>query len=568
MKNTLKKIFTLGTVLSLVLMSAPAVFAAGAVFAVDCPNNNIAIANYTSGDGINSNGCWQKNVTTANTGDVINVRIFYHNGGDQPANNTIVKLTPNPTGMTARSSYSFTGSVGASNASTVSGNVAAYLPSALSLTYNSVIWKVNGNVQTLPGGQNGSEIFGSGLNLGTVAQGWNTQGSIVVAFTVGSTTSTQQKPTVTTMPETSVSQNSATFNGSVNGNGAPTSTWFEYGTSQSFGSITPQVNRGSGSTSFSATPSSPLTANTRYYFRAVAQNSAGITYSSVTENFITTSSGSTQQVPTITTLPASGIGQTTATFNGSVNGNGAPTSTWFEYGTTSSFGQTTPQVNRGSGQTSFTGVPSGPLSSNTTYYFRAVAQNSAGVVQSSVVESFITSSNQSAQCVINSFSANPSSVSSGGSSTLTWTTTNCSSASISSVGSVGTNSSINTGALYGTNTYTLTATGSSGTNQTSSVTVTVGQQQPNQCSINSFYANPSSVSSGGSSTLSWSTSNCTSANVSSIGSVSTNSSVNTGALYGTNTYTLTAYGQNTVTAQTTVTVSSVVNPTNQQPSVS
>jgi hypothetical protein len=70
--------------------------------------------------------------------------------------------------------------------------------------------------------------------------------------------------------------------------------------------------------------------------------------------------------------------------------------------------------------------------------------------------------------------ANPTSVSSGGSSTLSWTTTNATSVTASGAwsGTKATSGNQGTGALTGTSTFTLTATGPGGTVSTS-VTVTV-----------------------------------------------------------------------------------------------
>ena len=75
-------------------------------------------------------------------------------------------------------------------------------------------------------------------------------------------------------------------------------------------------------------------------------------------------------------------------------------------------------------------------------------------------------------------------------------------------------------------------------------------------SINSFAASPSSITSGQSSSLSWSTSGATSATISSVGSVATSGSTNVSPSV-TTTYTLTASNSNgPTTANATVTVSS------------
>jgi len=159
-------------------------------------------------------------------------------------------------------------------------------------------------------------------------------------------------------------------------------------------------------------------------------------------------------------------------------------------------------------------------------------------------------------CSITNFTANPNSITSGSSSTLTWNTTNCVSASINqNVGSVNVPNGSQSVYPTQTTTYTLTAYGSNGGSVSSSQTVTVNQAQ--NCSITNFNANPTSISSGGSSVLTWNTSNCTSATINqSIGNVNVPSGSYTVYPAQTTTYTLTAYGSNggSVSQSKTVTV--------------
>jgi len=70
---------------------------------------------------------------------------------------------------------------------------------------------------------------------------------------------------------------SLTFNGSVNTGGLPGNAWFEYGTDLNFGNSTTlnAFNWNSGYSGGYSTNVSGLTANTTYYFRAVAQNFYG-----------------------------------------------------------------------------------------------------------------------------------------------------------------------------------------------------------------------------------------------------------------------------------------------------
>ena len=107
---------------------------------------------------------------------------------------------------------------------------------------------------------------------------------------------------------------------------------------------------------------------------------------------------------------------------------------------------------------------------------------------------------------IGSFSASPTSVTSGGSSTLSWSATpnpgaTCAIAGGSlNVSGLAASGSEGTGAVTATTNYTLTCSNSLGA--TTSAMVTVTAVPPPQ--IGSFSASPTSVTSGGSVTLSWS----------------------------------------------------------------
>src|SRR3989344_1361965 len=156
-----------------------------------------------------------------------------------------------------------------------------------------------------------------------------------------------------------------------------------------------------------------------------------------------------------------------------------------------------------------------------------------------------------------SISANPSSIQSGGSSTLFWSSTNATSASINQgIGSVPKHGSRGVSPDV-TKTYKLTVTGPGGT-ANCKTTITVQEQQAPSCSIS---ANPSSVQSGGSSTLTWNSTNATSANLTGVGSVATNGSHSALNIYGTTTYTLNVTGPGgSADCQTTVYTSQIPAP--------
>jgi hypothetical protein len=156
---------------------------------------------------------------------------------------------------------------------------------------------------------------------------------------------------------------------------------------------------------------------------------------------------------------------------------------------------------------------------------------------------------QQSQCSITNFTATPSNVSYGSSTTLNWSSTGCTSATITGPGVSSSNQSPNgsttTSALYASGTYTITAYGPGGSDSRTTY-VTVNNQQ--SCTI-SAYASPTSVSYGGSSTLYWSSNGATSVSISGLNynnnyNQSLSGSVTTGAIYGTQTYTFTANCQN------------------------
>lgn len=114
-----------------------------------------------------------------------------------------------------------------------------------------------------------------------------------------------------------------------------------------------------------------LTPNTLYYVRAYIKSGGDILYSS--EASFTTSCNSAAS----TTNGATTITATSAILNGTVNANGSSTAVTFEYGTTSSYGNSitaTPGTVTGSSNTSVSAGLSG-LVTNTTYHFRVKTVN-------------------------------------------------------------------------------------------------------------------------------------------------------------------------------------------------
>jgi N-acetylmuramoyl-L-alanine amidase len=83
--------------------------------------------------------------------------------------------------------------------------------------------------------------------------------------------------------------------------------------------------------------------------------------------------------PMAVTGSATNVSRNGATVAGSVNPNGAATSYWFQYGTSTSYGASTASGDAGSGTTAVTvGAVLSGLSRAKTYHYRVVARNSAG----------------------------------------------------------------------------------------------------------------------------------------------------------------------------------------------
>lgn len=208
---------------------------------------------------------------------------------------------------------------------------------------------------------------------------YGTAKGATLSFSTPACASTGTQPSVNTNAATSVTQSSAVMNGNVTPNGANTYAWFEWGMGSSFGNATASINYGTGATSFNSSLTN-LSANTTYYYRAVAQNSQGTVYGN-SMSFTTSGSGSQSQ-PSVITQAATNFVGNSATLNGYVDPNGSSnTIRWFEWGTNpnpAGQGQTT-HYSQGSNSGNFSESLYG-LAQNTTYYYRAVAQNSQGTV--------------------------------------------------------------------------------------------------------------------------------------------------------------------------------------------
>jgi glycerol-3-phosphate acyltransferase PlsY len=85
------------------------------------------------------------------------------------------------------------------------------------------------------------------------------------------------------------------------------------------------------------------------------------------------------QAPAAATSNPSQVLEKQATLNGFLNPRGLPTSYWFEYGTTPSYGNSTPTVAAGAGKSDLAASATiNGLQPNTTYYYRLNTENAVG----------------------------------------------------------------------------------------------------------------------------------------------------------------------------------------------
>jgi NHL repeat len=170
------------------------------------------------------------------------------------------------------------------------------------------------------------------------------------------------------------------------GGGEVTTCKIEYGATKEYTASVPCApgSFSSASDVTAAIPSGTLTAGTLYHYRLVAGNANGNRPSS-DQTFTTLPA-----VGGVVTGPANEIKQLTTVLTGSFTGDGVDTSYFFEYGTTSKYGQKTPTVDAGtaSGPQAIS-LTATQLIAYTPYHYRLVAQNSYGTTYGEDLE-FLT----------------------------------------------------------------------------------------------------------------------------------------------------------------------------------
>jgi len=489
MKNNMKKIIVAFLSLA-ILLTGSNVFAASIWNTASNDCSDINIANYTANTGFGS-PCWTGTNITANPGDTLNVRVYYHNTSTVTATNTYIKITP-PTGT--GTNHSFTAQILSPQGNLYSSPVTVNIPSSQSITFGSTRWYPNQSQTqaSFLNGQNGSEVISSGgLYIGSIAPGWATQGSVVVSFHVSNT----QTPTACTI------NNFDASNYTVNPGQSSVLSW------NTTGCTSVNINQGVGSVSLDGSQAVYPTSTKTYTM--TASNSTSSIQDSLTINV----SQPSQMTGSINANPSSCyISSGSSTCNSTLSWNTLnPVATSSVTYNSNNATQIIATGNSGSKTVSV------PFGSRTYFLYNNGTELDSATVSSSCASNTSWNGSYCApvisnSCTINHFTASPTSISSGNSSVLSWGTSNCSNVTISNLGYSVPLSGTQTVWPTHTTTYTLTATSPYGSLQTRTVTVAVNDIV-SSCTINHFTASPTSISSGNSSVLSWSTSNCSTVNI-------------------------------------------------------
>jgi hypothetical protein len=197
--------------------------------------------------------------------------------------------------------------------------------------------------------------------------------TVTVAFSdvTNNFTTTAGVPVATTQASENITPTSATLKGSVNADGAATTAWFEYGLTTSYGSVTSSTNLGNGVATVAVNSDvAALLRQTNYHLRVVASNSFGVSFGS--DASFTTLSG----IPSVSTLEPTAYTATSVQLNGSAIPNDLSASGWFEWGTTTNYGNLTAPISlSGTSPVNFSQALTG-LMPGATYHYRAAAATS------------------------------------------------------------------------------------------------------------------------------------------------------------------------------------------------
>lgn len=194
-------------------------------------------------------------------------------------------------------------------------------------------------------------------------------------------------PTVTTGAHSNVTDTSAVLHGKVNPNGSATTYYFQWGLTTGYGVQSVEHSAGHGTKAGSvSTHATGLIPGTVYHYRLVATNGAGTTVGA-DHTFKTAGN----PPPVVATGPASQIHKNSVTVTGVVSPNNQATTYFFQWGTSTAYGQQTfaAVVPAGTAPVTVTATITG-LAARTIFHYRIVAQHANTTAQPGADATFMT----------------------------------------------------------------------------------------------------------------------------------------------------------------------------------
>jgi hypothetical protein len=194
-------------------------------------------------------------------------------------------------------------------------------------------------------------------------------------------------PTVRTGTHSHLTDSSAVLVGTVNPNGSATTYFFQWGLTTAYGVDSVAHSAGHGTKPVSvSTAARDLIPGTTYHYRLVATNGAGTTVGA--DRTLTTAGN---PPPVVATGPATQVGRNAVSVTGVISSNKQATTYFFQWGTTTGYGQQTVAAVVPAGTTA---VPVSAtitgLEARTIFHYRLVALHSNTAPQPGVDATFMT----------------------------------------------------------------------------------------------------------------------------------------------------------------------------------
>jgi hypothetical protein len=190
-------------------------------------------------------------------------------------------------------------------------------------------------------------------------------------------------PSVATTDASRVLGSSATLNGTLNPHGTSVNYHFQYGSTKSYGARTRTVTLRPGTSAVRVhAVLRKLVSGRVYHYRLLASNAIGTRYGSDALLVSRTPFARRMRTPSVSTTAVSSLSSASATLNGTVDPNGPTASYHFQYGTSTSYGSSTPTVSVKATSAVTVRATLGSLSATRQYHYRLVAANSHGTSDS------------------------------------------------------------------------------------------------------------------------------------------------------------------------------------------